>query len=139
MDSLKLNDTICFCRKKQGLTQEELAMKLGVTNQSVSKWEAAQCCPDISLIPKLADIFDISTDELFGRQPSVNDVKLMEILKTVKETSSAKEILFINKSKINTLEKFWCYSVDLTIIAFKHMEKEKNNENPSARLTNILK
>ena len=108
MDSLKLNDTICFCRKKQGLTQEELAMKLGVTNQSVSKWEAAQCCTDISLIPKLADIFDISIDELFGRQTSVNDVKLMEILKTVKETSSAKEILFINKSKINTLEKYRC-------------------------------
>lgn len=74
MENLKLNDTICFYRKKQGLTQEELAGKLGVTNQSVSKWESAQCCPDISLIPKLADIFEISIDELFGRQPSVNDV-----------------------------------------------------------------
>ena len=74
MDNLKLNDTICFYRKKQGLTQEELAVKLGVTNQSVSKWESAQCCPDISLIPKLADIFMISIDELFCREPSVNDV-----------------------------------------------------------------
>ena len=74
MDNLKLNDTICFYRKKQGLTQEELAQRLGVTNQSVSKWESAQCCPDISLIPKLADIFDVSIDELFGREPSVNDV-----------------------------------------------------------------
>lgn len=74
MDNLKLNDIISFHRKKQGLTQEELAKKLGVTNQSVSKWEAAQCCPDISLIPKLADIFEISIDELFGREPSVNDV-----------------------------------------------------------------
>ena len=74
MDNLKLQDTIGFYRKKQGLTQEELARKLGVTNQSVSKWESAQCCPDISLLPKLADIFDISIDELFGREPSVNDV-----------------------------------------------------------------
>ncbi len=74
MDNLKLNDTICFYRKKQGLTQEELARKLGVTNQSVSKWESSQCCPDISLIPKLADTFEISIDELFGREPSVNDV-----------------------------------------------------------------
>lgn len=74
MDNLKLNDTICFYRKKQGLTQEELAGKLGVTNQSVSKWESAQCCPDISLIPKLADIFDVSIDELFVREPFVNDV-----------------------------------------------------------------
>ena len=74
MDNLKLNDTICFYRKKQGLTQEDLAQRLGVTNQSVSKWESAQCCPDISLIPKLADIFDVSIDELFGREPFVNDV-----------------------------------------------------------------
>ena len=74
MDNLKLNDTICFYRKKQGLTQEELAGKWGVTNQSLSKWESAQCCPDISLIPKLADIFETSIDELFGRQTSVHDV-----------------------------------------------------------------
>ncbi len=78
MDNLKLNDTICFYRKKQGLTQEELAQRLGVTNQSVSKWESAQCCPDISLIPRLADIFDISIDELFGKEPkpTVNNYDL---------------------------------------------------------------
>lgn len=69
MDNLKLNDTIYFYRKKQGLTQEDLAQRLGVTNQSVSKWESAQCCPDISLLPKLADIFGISIDELFGKEP----------------------------------------------------------------------
>lgn len=74
MDNLKLKDTICFYRKKQGLTQEELAQRLGVTNQSVSKWESAQCCPDISLIQKLADIFEISIDELFGREPFINDI-----------------------------------------------------------------
>lgn len=68
MESLKLYDTISFYRKKSGLTQEELAKKLGVTNQSVSKWESAQCCPDIGLLPMLADIFEISIDELFGRK-----------------------------------------------------------------------
>ncbi len=68
MEYLKLNNAISFYRKKQGMTQEELAKTLGVTNQSVSKWESAQCCPDISLIPKLADLFAISIDELFGRE-----------------------------------------------------------------------
>lgn len=68
MESLKLYDTISFYKKKSGLTQEELAKKLGVTNQSVSKWESAQCCPDIGLLPMLADIFEISIDELFGRK-----------------------------------------------------------------------
>ncbi len=74
MDNLKLQDTISFYRKKHSLTQEELAQKLEVTNQAVSKWESAQCCPDISLLPKLADIFDISIDELFGKEPIVNDI-----------------------------------------------------------------
>lgn len=69
MDTLKLNETISFYRKKQELTQEQLANALGVTNQSVSKWESGQCCPDISLLPQLAELFGISIDELFGKEP----------------------------------------------------------------------
>ena len=51
-------------RKEKGLTQEELAEKLGVSSQAVSKWENDQSCPDISLLPILCSIFGISTDEL---------------------------------------------------------------------------
>lgn len=54
-------------RKKLGLTQEALAQKLDVTNQAVSKWESGQCCPDIALLPRIADVFGITMDELFGR------------------------------------------------------------------------
>ena len=42
MDTLKLNETISSYRKKQGLTQEQLAQALGVTNQAVSKWESGE-------------------------------------------------------------------------------------------------
>lgn len=56
-------------RKKLGITQEQLAQKLEVTNQAVSKWETDQCCPDTMLLPKLADILGISIDELFGKTP----------------------------------------------------------------------
>lgn len=51
-------------RREKGLTQEELAEKLGVSSQAVSKWENDQSCPDISLLPQLCKIFGISTDEL---------------------------------------------------------------------------
>ena len=47
-------------RKKYSMTQETLAQKLGVTNQAVSKWESDICCPDVMLLPKLAEIFEIS-------------------------------------------------------------------------------
>lgn len=62
---------IAIYRKEKGMTQENLAAALGVTNQAVSKWEADLCCPDIQLLPKLADMFGISIDALFGRNSMV--------------------------------------------------------------------
>ena len=55
-------------RKKSGLSQEELANKLGVTFQAVSKWENAKAAPDITFLPIMADIFDCYIDELFSRE-----------------------------------------------------------------------
>lgn len=65
-----LGNTIAAYRRKLGLTQEQLAQKLDVTNQAVSKWETEQCCPDTLLLPKIADVFQITIDELFGREAS---------------------------------------------------------------------
>ena len=62
-----LCSNIAVLRKKHGLTQETLAEKLGITFQAVSKWENGQSCPDIDLLPQLADIFSVNIDELFGR------------------------------------------------------------------------
>ncbi|MBQ7863532.1 MAG: helix-turn-helix transcriptional regulator [Lachnospiraceae bacterium] len=66
MNTIKLHEQISFLRKQKGLTQEQLANTLGVTNQSVSKWESGQCCPDIQLLPSIAALFDVSVDELLG-------------------------------------------------------------------------
>ena len=65
---MTIGTQIANLRKKCGLTQEGLAQKLGITNQAVSKWESEQCCPDVMLLPKLADTFGVSLDELFGRK-----------------------------------------------------------------------
>lgn len=62
-----IGNLIANYRKNLNLTQDALAQKLGVTNQAVSKWESGQACPDIQLLPKLADLFGITIDELFGR------------------------------------------------------------------------
>ena len=50
-------------RKEKGLTQEALANKLGVSNQAVSQWEGDVCCPDLQLLPLLADTLELSLDE----------------------------------------------------------------------------
>ncbi len=65
---MTLGNKIAELRKEKGMTQEALANELGVSNQAVSKWEANQSCPDIQLLPQIADIFGITIDRLFGRE-----------------------------------------------------------------------
>ena len=62
-------------RKAKTMTQEELASKLGVSSQAVSKWENDASCPDISLLPQLCRILGITSDELLTGKTS--EVKLV--------------------------------------------------------------
>ena len=64
MDNNTMGQTISALRKERGMTQKDLAEKLGITDKAVSKWERDVACPDISLLPKLAQILEISVDEL---------------------------------------------------------------------------
>lgn len=59
-----LADKIMKLRKQNGWSQEELAMQLGVSRQSVSKWESGTSIPDLERIIKLSQIFGVSTDYL---------------------------------------------------------------------------
>ena len=62
----RISGNISKLRRETGLTQKELAEQLGVSFQTVSKWERGLCCPDIELLPRLADIFGTSVDILLG-------------------------------------------------------------------------
>lgn len=63
---LKIGSKIKSLRKKQHITQEQLAEKIGVSFQAVSKWENDIALPDITLIPVLANYFGVSTDEILS-------------------------------------------------------------------------
>lgn len=62
-----IGERITKFRKEKGMTQEDLASTIGVSAQSVSKWENNMTMPDIMLLPLLSDIFGITIDELFGK------------------------------------------------------------------------
>lgn len=66
MMNSSLGSRIAELRRKKNMTQEDLANALGVTPQAVSKWENDLSCPDIALLPQLARLFDVTTDELLG-------------------------------------------------------------------------
>ena len=61
---MRLSDKIMELRKKNGWSQEELAEKLGVSRQAVSKWESAGSVPDLQRVIQLAELFEVSTDYL---------------------------------------------------------------------------
>lgn len=64
MKKKTLGMMIAARRKENGMTQLELAEKMGVTDKAVSKWERDLSCPDVNTLPKLAEVFGISVDEL---------------------------------------------------------------------------
>ena len=83
---MTLGDMIRSKREEHDMTQQELADILHVTRQTVSRWESGSRCPDLILSKKIADIFDISLDELVSssdvdsyvpRKTGVPDIKKM--------------------------------------------------------------
>ena len=65
---LSIGERIRDCRKNINLTQEQLAEKLCVSFQTVSRWENGNSYPDIEVLPQLAQLFDVTMDYLFGNE-----------------------------------------------------------------------
>ena len=83
---MSIADRIQTLRKSKGISQEELADKIGVSRQAVSKWESAQSTPDLQKIIRMAELFQVSTDYLLtGRS--------FETLHIQKQLSAAQDIL----------------------------------------------
>lgn len=66
MDQEAVGKFIAECRREKGLTQFQLAERLGLTNRAVSKWETGKCCPDASLMLELCGILGITVNELLS-------------------------------------------------------------------------
>lgn len=78
MNTINIASVIAELRKKNNMTQSALADKLDVSYQAVSKWERGESLPDISLLPKIADIFGISIDQLIRGTLDLEDEKQIE-------------------------------------------------------------
>lgn len=73
MKKQTLGMMISSLRKEKGMTQLELAEKMGVTDKAVSKWERNLSFPDINSIPELAEILDVSVDDLMQVKTEVKE------------------------------------------------------------------
>ena len=81
---LYISQNIKKLRQSRSLTQEELAERLGVSYQSVSRWETGLSYPDIELIPEIAAFFEVSTDVLMGVEKATAEQNLASDLKKVR-------------------------------------------------------
>jgi transcriptional regulator with XRE-family HTH domain len=96
MNQIKIGKFISECRKKENLTQLELAKKLNVTDRAISKWENGRGMPDASLMISLCDVLKISVNDLLcgeivSQDNDLNQEVLLEIIK---------EKQYIDKPKI---------------------------------------
>ena len=74
---MTIGKRIAQLRKEKGLTQEELAVRMGVSPQAVSKWENDQTCPDISALPKLSKLLGVTVDELLEGKAETPAVRVL--------------------------------------------------------------
>ena len=72
-----LGKRIAELRKQKDLRQDDIAQLLDVSPQAVSKWENDQACPDIGLLPKLAQILGVTTDELLSGKHALQEVRVL--------------------------------------------------------------
>ena len=82
MEHKSMGSIISTRRKELGLTQNDLAEKMGVTDKAVSKWERSLSCPDLASIPKLAEVLGISLEELLNSD-NLNSPKPKETPKII--------------------------------------------------------
>ena len=80
---MKFNENLKYLRKEAKLTQEQLAEKLNVSRQAVTKWESGQSLPDIQNLKEMADMFEVTMDALVGdigtKKESVINKKINDI------------------------------------------------------------
>ena len=79
MEKKTIGQFIAILRKANGMTQKDLAEKLNVSDKAVSRWERDECAPDLSLIPVIAEIFQVTTDELLrGERKNIEQTQTPE-------------------------------------------------------------
>lgn len=130
---LKLGENLKKLRIENGLTQEQLAESFGISPQAVSRWENNGAYPDITLLPVIANYFDITTDELLGvdverKQQEIN--KIIEYNKSLHSKGKNKESISFLREKIILYPKSADISYQLALSLYCELcaNREKDEE-----------
>lgn len=126
MNQVKIGKFIAECRKKNGLTQMQLAEKLNITDRAVSKWENGKAMPDSSIMLELCDELKISVNDLLSGEVVImdnyNEKLENNLLEMVKEKEEADKRLLTFEIVIGVLSSIILFSL-LFVASFVQMEE----------------
>lgn len=100
MSANQIGEFLAALRKARGFTQQEVAEKLGVSNKTVSSWETGTSCPDISMLPILAELYEVTCDEIV-KGKRINTVEPEKVSQAKRE--NANKLLQKQKSDITVV------------------------------------
>ena len=100
---MNFGEKIYELRTKKNLSQGDLADRLDVSRQSVSKWENNTAVPDLDKLIKLCDVFEISLDELTGREKIERDIVLVEAQKSTITPNKVAGFVFLGITLLSAL------------------------------------
>ncbi len=89
----RIAEVICRGRQNLKMTQEELALRLGVTSQAVSKWECGTGMPDVSLLPGICSVLKVSGNELLGTEGSIVENDSLKMEREIREAMFAEPLV----------------------------------------------
>ena len=98
------HENLKLLRKEKGFSQEQLAFRLNVVRQTISKWEKGLSVPDAELLIRLAEVLDVSVSDLLGTKIEVADGEDKELV-LAKELAKLNEILVTSGAKLSKLKK----------------------------------
>lgn len=107
MKEINLATVLISKRREKGITQDALATHLGVSKQSVSKWENENSYPDILLLPQLASYFNISLDELMGYEPQMTAADIKNLCWELSVEFSAKPVEAVMERCRGIIKKYF--------------------------------
>lgn len=128
-----IGETIASLRKKKGMTQNELAEKMNVTDKAVSKWERDLSCPDVNTISKLADVLDTSVDELLqAKNKEYSNSKLKDLINVIlKAVAIAMGITVVALNILDSIEiksSIIMLGIGLVCLAMYLMDNNEKND-----------
>ena len=136
-----LNENLKQLRKSKGLSQEELAIRLNVVRQTISKWEKGLSVPDADMLIKIADIFEVSVSELL--RAKIGEKKEQDVNEVADQLMRINEQLAIKNRRSHRVWKtvgivlliFVLFNVGLVVLNYSAFESYENNS--SVQVENV--